>query len=139
VSDDRIEDYLREVEAFPELSGEKQDALADIVAVGRLARERLIKDPKPSDKEMLELLQEERDAESAKTELVRGSLHTVVTIAKLYDVGDVPLADLIQEGTSGLEEAVDTYDPDSGLSFSSHAAPTIRKAIQRGLESRTSS
>jgi len=47
-----------------------------------------------------------RDAANLRDEFVRANLRLVVTMARRYDRGGMPLADLIQEGNLGLMHAV---------------------------------
>jgi RNA polymerase sigma factor (sigma-70 family) len=54
-------------------------------------------------------------------------------IASGYQELGMPLEDLIQEGTVGLLEAIDQYDPRRGASFESFARFRIRRAIRNAL------
>lgn len=65
--------------------------------------------------------------------LIRANLHIVVIIAKRYDMGMVPLADLIQEGNIGLINAADRFDHRLGFQFSTFASSLIRNAIRDAL------
>jgi RNA polymerase sigma-B factor len=51
--------------------------------------------------------------------------------ARRYAGGPEPLEDLVQAGCIGLVKAVDRFDPDRGVEFSSFAAPTILGEIRR--------
>jgi RNA polymerase primary sigma factor len=53
-----------------------------------------------------EVRQAHRDAANLRDEFVRANLRLVVTMARRYDRGGMPLADLIQEGNLGLMHAV---------------------------------
>jgi len=64
---------------------------------------------------------------------VRANLRLVVTMARRYDRGVMPLADLIQEGNLGLMHAVSRFDHRRGLRFSTYACWWIRHAIGRAL------
>jgi RNA polymerase primary sigma factor len=57
----------------------------------------------------------------------------VVTMARRYNRGALPLPDLIQEGNIGLMKAVDRFDPARGFRFSTYASWWIRHAISRAL------
>jgi RNA polymerase primary sigma factor len=48
----------------------------------------------------------------------------------------MPLADRVQEGNLGLMKAVDRFDPDRGVRFSTYAAWWIRHAVTRALVNR---
>jgi RNA polymerase primary sigma factor len=70
---------------------------------------------------------------AAKNRFVRANLRLVVTMARRFNHGRLPLADLIQEGNMGLLKAVDRFDPARGFRFSTYASWWIRHAIGRGL------
>ena len=80
-----------------------------------------------------EVRQAHRDAMSLRDEFVRANLRLVVTMARRYDRGGMPLADLIQEGNLGLMHAVSRFDYRRGLRFSTYACWWIRHAIGRAL------
>ena len=77
--------------------------------------------------------QAHRDAGALRDEFVRANLRLVVTMARRYDRGGMPLADLIQEGNLGLMHAVSRFDYRRGLRFSTYACWWIRHAIGRAL------
>ncbi|MGN6103647.1 MAG: sigma-70 family RNA polymerase sigma factor [Kofleriaceae bacterium] len=68
-----------------------------------------------------------------RDEFVRANLRLVVTMARRYDRGGMPLADLIQEGNLGLMHAVSRFDHRRGLRFSTYACWWIRHAIGRAI------
>ena len=80
-----------------------------------------------------EVRQAYRDAANLRDEFVRAHLRLVVTMARRYDRGGMPLADLIQEGNLGLMHAVSRFDYRRGLRFSTYACWWIRHAIGRAL------
>jgi len=80
-----------------------------------------------------DIRQAHRDAMSLRDEFVRANLRLVVTMARRYDRGGMPLADLIQEGNLGLMHAVSRFDYRRGLRFSTYACWWIRHAIGRAL------
>ncbi len=80
-----------------------------------------------------EVRQAHRDAANLRDEFVRANLRLVVTMARRYDRGGMPLADLIQEGNLGLMHAVSRFDYRRGLRFSTYACWWIRHAIGRAL------
>ncbi len=69
----------------------------------------------------------------AKADFVKANLRLVVSIARRFNYGRLPLADLIQEGNVGLIKAVERFDYRRGFRFSTYAAWWIRHAISRGL------
>jgi len=70
---------------------------------------------------------------TARRRLIEANLRLVVKIALSYNIKDVSLTDLIQEGNIGLIRAVDKYDHLKQLRFSTYAAWWIRQAITRYL------
>lgn len=76
---------------------------------------------------------ERREARRLRDEFVSRNLRLVITMARRYDHGIMPLADLIQEGNLGLMHAVSRFDYRRGLRFSTYACWWIRHAIGRAL------
>lgn len=74
-----------------------------------------------------------RTANQLRGDFVRANLRLVVTMARRYDRGQMPLADLIQEGNLGLMHSVGRFDHRRGLRFSTYACWWIRHAIGRAL------
>jgi RNA polymerase primary sigma factor len=57
----------------------------------------------------------------------------VVSVAKRYDNGGLPLEDLIQEGNIGLMTAVKKYSYRKGFKFSTYATWWIRQTVGRAI------
>jgi RNA polymerase primary sigma factor len=74
-----------------------------------------------------------RGSSALREEFTKANLRLVVTMARRYDRGGMPLADLIQEGNLGLMHAVSRFDYRRGLRFSTYACWWIRHAIGRAL------
>ena len=74
--------------------------------------------------------------EAARQRLIESNLRLVVKIAKAYSNKGIPLLDLIQEGNMGLIRAVEKYDYNRQLRFSTYATWWIRQAITRYLTDR---
>jgi len=74
-----------------------------------------------------------RHDEQARKQIILANLRLVVHIARGYRNRGLPMLDLIEEGNLGLIHAVDRFDPERGLRFSTYAAIWIRQAILRGI------
>jgi RNA polymerase primary sigma factor len=98
--------YLREISRIPVLTREQEHALARRARAGD---------------------------EAAKARLIEANLRLVVQIARRYLNRGLPLPDLIEEGNLGLLRAVEKFDPERGLGFSTYGTWWIRQAIARAL------
>jgi len=111
VFDTTIKEYLTEIDESPLLTWQQERELA----------ERII----------------ENDDPQARDILVRSNLRLVVSIAKRFATGKMSLGDLIEEGNLGLIRAVDSFDPEVGVRFSTYAAWWIKQTIKRALLTKT--
>jgi RNA polymerase sigma-32 factor len=98
-----INAYIQAVSAFPVLSQEREQELA-------------------------QALYYREDLASAR-ELVLAHLRFVVHIARSYSGYGLPLSDLVQEGNVGLMKAVRRFDPDRGVRLVSFAVHWIKAEI----------
>jgi len=70
---------------------------------------------------------------NAREQMVQANLRLVVKIAKDYHNPGMTLGDLVAEGNLGLMRAVEEFDPDAGVRFSTYAAWWIKQAIKRAM------
>ncbi len=71
--------------------------------------------------------------EDARKRIILANLRLVVHLARGYRNRGVALLDLIEEGNLGLIRAVDGFEPERGLRFSTYAAIWIRQSILRSI------
>jgi RNA polymerase nonessential primary-like sigma factor len=133
---DSLRVYMSELEKFPPLSPEKQlECAARVYRSLQLKKRWEIGEEEPT----VEGWAIVETGDRARKILIERNLRLVVSIALKYrDAGSgaLELLDLIQEGTLGLERAVEMYDPTKGYQFSTYAYWWIRQAITRAIMDR---
>lgn len=79
-----------------------------------------------------------RSGKRARDQFVCCNLRLVIAVAKKYRhrvAGTcITFADLLQEGSIGLQRAAEKYDPECGYKMSTYAYWWIRQAITRSIE-----
>ena len=79
-----------------------------------------------------------RDGDArARDQLVERFLPLARQLARRYQRAGEPLDDLLQVASLGLIKAIDRFDPDREIAFSSYAVPTILGEIKRYFRDRT--
>jgi RNA polymerase primary sigma factor len=99
--------YLRQIDGVPLLSEMREKELARL----------LIRSDDPA----------------AREELIRANLRLVVSIAKKYARRGVSMQDLVAEGNLGLLKAVEGFNPDMNVRFSTYASWWIQQTMRRAL------
>ena len=69
----------------------------------------------------------------AREHMIHANLRLVVNVAKSYSNPGMTLGDLVAEGNLGLLRAVEEFDPDAGVRFSTYAVWWIKQAIKRAM------
>jgi RNA polymerase nonessential primary-like sigma factor len=141
-STDLVRLYLQDIGRVDLLSQEEELTLARVVQ----RRERLLE--QAGDGEMqawaqrcqlsaAELRLALHKGRRAKERMIQANLRLVVAVAKKYQQRGMELLDLVQEGTLGLERAVERFDPTRGFRFSTYAYWWIRQGITRAIASQS--
>lgn len=71
----------------------------------------------------------------SQEKLVTSNLRLVISIARKYTNMGIPLLDLIQEGNMGLIRAVEKYEPNKNIRFSTYSTFWIKQSILRYITS----
>ena len=79
-----------------------------------------------------------RDGEpGARDQLVERFLPLARQLARRYQRAEEPLDDLVQVASIGLIKAIDRFDPEREVAFSSYAVPTILGELKRHFRDKT--
>lgn len=103
---DSVQTYLQEISKIPLLTAKEEKDLAKRISEGDM---------------------------SAKEKFITSNLRLVVNVAKNYMDRNLPFLDLIQEGNIGLMLAVEKFDINRELRFSTYATHWIRQTITRAI------
>jgi len=103
-SDDLLETYFKQIKDFPLLTFEDELELSKQIQNGNT---------------------------EALHKLVNSNLRLVAKIAGLYNLPDIPVLDIIQEGNMGLIHAASKFDFKKNVRFCTYASWWIRQFISR--------
>ncbi len=146
-STDLVRVYLQEIGRVPLLGRDEEVELAR--QVQKLMKLVALKEAKgatddeawaeAAELSLVELKRLQLSGSRAKKKMIEANLRLVVSVAKKYQNRGLELLDLVQEGTLGLERAVEKFDPTKGYRFSTYAYWWIRQGITRAIatQSRT--
>lgn len=106
-NDNVLQNYLREISAYPQLSQEEETELAKRIEQGDL---------------------------EAKQKLIQANLKLVITIArKAIHMSSLPIVDLIQEGNVGLMIAAEKFNYKLGYRFSTYAGWWVKQSMFKAI------
>lgn len=106
-NDTVLQNYLREISAYPQLSQEEETELAKRIEQGDL---------------------------EAKQKLIQSNLKLVITIArKAIHMSGLPIVDLIQEGNMGLMIAAEKFNYKLGYRFSTYAGWWVKQSMFKAI------
>lgn len=130
MSADSISSYLNEIGRHRLLTADEEITLARQVQKG-IELEKKEEPLTPKERRLVRL------GKKAKERMIVHNLRLVVNVAKKYTKllrnGGLAFEDLIQEGTIGLDRAVDLFDPTKGYKFSTYSYWWIRQGITRAI------
>jgi RNA polymerase sigma-B factor len=95
-----------------------------------------VSEPDPSDRELFSGYRETGD-ETLRNRLVERYSGLAVSLARRFDQRGVPLDDLVQVAQIGVLNAVERYDPDRGVAFTTYATATVLGELKRHFRDKT--
>jgi RNA polymerase nonessential primary-like sigma factor len=125
--------YLASIGREPLLTPAEEIELGNQVQAMMQLLEEKNEDPTPHERKIIKI------GRRSKERMMKANLRLVVSVAKKYQGKGLELLDLIQEGSLGLERAVEKFDPTRGYKFSTYAFWWIRQSMTRAIacQSRT--
>jgi len=86
-----------------------------------------------NDRTMERLGKSQQGSRNARNELIQGNLRLVLSVVQRFANRGEPMDDLFQVGCIGLIKAIDHFDLEQGVRFSTYAVPMIIGEIRRYL------
>ena len=124
--------YLRSIGKIPLLTAAEEIELAH--RIQRMKQRMVEVAPSEASAATVQQRQEMHMGKRARSRMIVANLRLVVSVAKKYQNQGLELLDLVQEGTIGLERAVDKFNPSMGYKFSTYAYWWIRQSITRAID-----
>ena len=124
--------YLSRIGKIPLLTAAEEIDLSRKVQAGLALEEEIPPSERTTDQK-----RKVRTGQRARKRMIEGNLRMVVAVAKKYAFFNLDLIDLIQEGSIGLNRAVEKFDHTRGYKFSTYAYWWIRQAMTRAIDSQT--
>ena len=95
--------------------------------------------PKATNQELVELMKRiKKGEESAREQFIMYNMRLVLSICGRFQTTKNNIDDVFQVGTIGLIKAIDNFNPDIGVRFSTYAVPMIIGEIRRFLRDNNS-
>lgn len=134
--DDTLRAYLSEIGSRPLLTHEEELELGRIIATSADSFNAVTHNLKVSTTELGRIIATVTGYvwQKAVNLFTAYNLRLVVSIAKKYQNRNIPLMDLIQDGSIGLRTAAMRYDYTTGYKFSTYAFWWIKQAITRSID-----
>jgi len=127
--------YIQDIKDYPLLDADEEIELGREIKAAQAAQ-KIIKTKKDElSAEELAYYEEIIDkGEASKEYFINCNLRLVIWWASKYVNRGLSHEDIIQEGNMGLIRAVEKFDPEKGVRFSTYASNWIRKYILRGIQ-----
>lgn len=95
--------------------------------------------PKATNQELVELMKKiKKGEENAREQFIMYNMRLVLSICGRFQTTKNNIDDVFQVGTIGLIKAIDNFNPDIGVRFSTYAVPMIIGEIRRFLRDNNS-
>lgn len=137
--DDNFSLFMREAASYRLLDKEEAAHYSKTYHAGVAAEQLLEESDKLTEDKIHRLEQVVAASREAKQIMIKANLRLVVAHAKkFYRASDkLDLIDLVQEGSIGLNRAVEKYAPNKGYEFSTYAVWWIRQNLQKAMTGST--